>query len=279
MTVGAYEPIVTFADPPVAEVVVSVAFAADTGAETLEALIGAFWTSRLRPRFPKLQKQPPYNMPIERFEEGVPAQGSTVRFGLGPMPTRLWALSSDDQELLQMQPDWFACNWRKVRPDNEYDQWRSRRDSFRTWFEEFSTFLRAEGVANLVPHQCEVTYINHITSGKHWTRHADIGRILKPAAGCASVLANDLDQLAAQASFVVRSPSDATPIGRLHVSVTPAFDGVSPTYALELTCRGNPLSPDSDGVMSFLDLGRESIDRAFVALTTDEIREEWGEVR
>jgi uncharacterized protein (TIGR04255 family) len=264
------ESIVSFSSPPVVEVVAGVAF--DGLSPETSVLLAAFWKERLRSRFPILQQQPAYTPPDEQFPSG----GRALSFNLiaGPQPARLWAQSSDTHELLQLQPGWFACNWRKVQPSDEYDRWGSRRAAFQHYFSELSEYLASEGTGRPKVRQCEVTYINHIRSSRAWSSHGDFAKIF--AGVQPSVTPAAVEQISAQAQFILANDDGA--FGRLYTKILPAFDadGQSPLYVFELTARGAPRGDGIDGALTFLDLGREAIDLTFLALTTTAMHAEWG---
>jgi uncharacterized protein (TIGR04255 family) len=264
--------IVSFTSPPVVEVVAGVAFEG-LSTET-SALLAAFWKEHLREKFPSLQQQPPYSAPDERFPGNGRSFSFNLNLGSAFPAARLWVQSSDGQQLLQLQPGWFACNWRKVDTGQEYDRWQSRRTTFRQYFTELSDYLAAEGAGQPKIRQCEVTYINHIIPSAVWSRHPDSATIFSfsPPANTPY----PLEQMSAQLQFALIQ--DGVPYGRLHAQVTPAFgpDGIAPLYVFELTARGAPLGDDINGALAFLDRGREAVDRTFVALTTDTMHKEWG---
>jgi uncharacterized protein (TIGR04255 family) len=267
--------IVSFAAPPVVEVVAAVAF--DGVDAELGPLLAAFWKEQLRESFPRLQQQPPYSAPVEQFPLSGPTPSLNFALG-GAFPSaRLWAVSADGEELLQLQPGYFACNWRKVQPDREYDRWLRRRTAFEHWYGALCEFLAVEGSGQPKITQCEVTYINHIQPGQTWRDHADFGRIFTVAIPAG--VGYPFEQASLQIERQMRH--DDEPYGRLHVKILPAFarDGKSPLYVLELTARGAPMGDGVAGALAFLDRGREAIDRNFVAITSEEMHQEWGLVK
>lgn len=273
MAQAASESIVSFARPPVVEVVVGVAF--DGLGTDAGALLAAFWKEHLRQQFPSLQQQPPYSPPDEHYapDAGTGALNFSLTAG---MPTvRLWAQSRDGQELLQLQPGWFACNWRKVQPAAEYGRWRSRREAFQRYFNALSDYMATEGAGQPKVRLCEVTYINHIPASATWSTHADYSKIFTmPGQPDTPYPA---EQMSCHAQFVLAAEGHE-PHGRLYTKIFPAFgaDGKIPLYVLELTARGAPQGEGADGALAFLDLGREAIDRTFLALTTETMHDEWG---
>jgi uncharacterized protein (TIGR04255 family) len=263
--------IVSFASPPVVEVVAGVAF--DGLTPETSALLGAFWKEQLRQEFPTLQLQPPITTQDEQFPVG--GRSIFAFNALAGMPApRLWAQSSDGQDLLQLQPGWFACNWRKVQPDGEYDRWARRRGDFQRYFNRLIEYLSKEGAGQPKIRQCEVTYINHIVASKIWSSHAEFSKIFNVS--ISSDLPQLLEQVTFQGQFVLER--DGEPYGRLYVKIIPAFgqDGKTPLYVLELTARGAPKADGVEGALAFLDLGREAIDLTFVKLTSDAMHREWG---
>ena len=262
--------IVSFSSPPVVEVVAGVTF--DGLSADASVLLGAYWKEHLRSRFPNLQYQPTYSPPDEQFPSG--SRALSLNLIAGPQPARLWAQSNDGQELLQLQPGWFACNWRKVQPDDEYDRWGSRRAAFEQHFSDLCGYLANEGAGQPKVRQCEVTYINHIRSSSRWSSHADFAKIFSGVQP--SITPSRVEQISAQAQFIMDNEAGA--FGRLYTKILPAFDidGQSPLYVFELTARGAPQGDGIDGALGFLDRGREVIDLTFLAMTTSAMHEEWG---
>src|SRR5688500_16794186 len=106
-TVAAAPGSVSFSRPPVVEVVTSVRFSAmpTKAYVSLGELHSADWATN----YPRLEEQPRYEPPIETFPGPVPR---SVPFDL-PLPTppslpRLWFVSEQGYDLLQVQQDWFS---------------------------------------------------------------------------------------------------------------------------------------------------------------------------
>jgi len=268
------ETIVTFTNPPVVEVVAGVAF--DGVDPLLGPMLAAFWKEQLRDRFPVVQHQPPYTPPVEQFPTGGAVPGLSFEFGLALPASRLWVQSRDGQELLQLQPGYFACNWRKVQPSGEYDRWLKRRSAFKRWFEMLSDYLVAEGNGQPKVTQCEVTYVNHIRPGASWSRHSEFNKVFAVTASTPADYPPE--QISTELQLALVDGDQA--YGRLHIKILPAFDrdGKTPLYVLELTARGAPSDDGVGGATAFLDRGREAIDRTFVAITTGAMHLDWGMV-
>lgn len=74
------------------------------------------------------------------------------------------------------------------------------------------------------------------------------------------------------------APTYPRPLGRLHVvgRVVTVLETGGKALQLTLTARGQPLGTGVDGVITFLNLGREHIVRGFASFTTAEMHKTWG---
>ncbi|MGN6610122.1 MAG: TIGR04255 family protein [Jatrophihabitans sp.] len=276
--------IASFTDPPVVEVVTSVRFAPMPPLAYVK--LGTLWESTWQSSFPTLEVQPAYAAPVEVFGRS-PMAADIFNFSFGALQPasnfpRLWMISPSGNELLQVQQDWFAANWRKnATPGGaagaEYDRWTARRVAFAQHWQTLATWLH-EHQAGMHPLQCEVTYINHIAPIEGiWSSHSDAANIFS---GLRLAVHDSvaLEQFGLRSQAIIPGEGDL-PEARLHVSVSAAFAGPgpepTPIIVLELTVRGAP-QPDGD-LVTFLDRGRRLIVQTFVQLTTDQIRQAWGQ--
>jgi uncharacterized protein (TIGR04255 family) len=265
----------SYADPPVTEVVVGVSVA-ELSALTVPHL-GLLWSTKFRSSFPKIEEHPPYDPPVERFDSPLQGPDPSFRFtGVPPLP-RLWLLSEDDQELLQVQKNWFACNWRKVKPDAVYGRWPSRREAFQKWLSALQDYVVENKLGELKPLQCEVTYINHVAPAAGWSRHGELPKILKVAADLDGGFLPEPEQMQVAAQYVIPD-NEGRPVGRLHISSQPAFrrEDNTPIFVLNLTVRSKPEGEGLEGVLRSLDRGREWIVRGFAQITSPAMQDVWG---
>lgn len=263
-----------FARPPVTEVVLAVGF------DPLEGLkvpqLGILWNTRFRDRFPKIEEQPPLEPANERFGGGPLEVSVTIE--TTPMVPRLWFLNHEGSELVQIQRNWFARNWRKLSESTEYPRYPSLREPFVNDFKAFELFVSDEKLGEISPSQCEVTYVNHIVAEKSWKGHGDLGQVLKLFSPVELPSTSALvEQARLDVKYLIHDEGHE-PIGRLHISVAPGFRRVDnrPIYVVTLTARGRPSTPDLNGVLRFLDMGRAQIVQAFDAITTSTMHDEWG---
>jgi uncharacterized protein (TIGR04255 family) len=272
--VSADTPLPSYSSPPVVEVVVGVAFRPIPQLTVVD--LSAFWSEKLKSHFPKVQQQPPYMPPVEAF--GGPSLALPMVMQMAVPYPRLWFLTDDEQELVQVQRDYFACNWRKVNPASEYGRWPGRRKALVQWFDEFVSFIKARGFGELDITQCELTYIDHVpTSDVGSKGHEGLDRIMRLAGLSESKLLGSVEQVTLSAAYVIPDDSGA-PVGRLHVDVQPGYrrEDNAPIYVLSFTSRGRPVGTGLDGILRFLDRGRVWAVTAFADLTTDLMQKKWG---
>lgn len=267
--------IVEFENPPVAEVVLSVAFEPLPGL-TLAKLVLA-WEKNFKEDFPESEEQPRWQPPVEQF--GPERFGSGLRLELGGLPpaSRLWFVNKEGTNLLQLQNDWFARNWRK-QESAEYIRYARLRGAFESEFSAFLRFIGEEGLGQVVATQCELTYIDHIEPNEQWSSHADVAKVFRflDLQPCEFLSPNPEDFRFAL-SYVI--PGDeGQPIGRLHVNAQPAIrkNDNQPIFVVNTTARGAPSTNTVDGVLHFLDHGHVWAVRGFMDVVTDEMLTAWG---
>lgn len=266
-----------FTDPPVAEVALSVQFDSLNALRTLQ--LGLLW-QEFRERFPDTEEHPPLEPVVERF--GVrPTRVSAIHVEMMRLPPtpRCWFLNKEGTELIQIQQDRFVRNWRKVGDGDRYPRYEKHlRPGFETELRRFQAFLEREQLGDLRPNQCEVTYVNHITSAGLWKSHADLGEIVTVfRKSFSDEFLIDPEDAALRLRFLIPGES-GVPVGRLHVAIDPAFRSSDnqPLFIMNITARGAPCGDGIDGVLRFLDLGREWVVRGFASTTTPEMHRLWG---
>jgi uncharacterized protein (TIGR04255 family) len=269
------DPLPSFDCPPVVEVVLGTQF------DPIKALrapqIGLLW-QEFRTQLPITEEQPPLDPVIERFGAVRKAtQGVSFQILDVPPIPRIWYRNESGTELVQVQTDRFIHNWRRIADDDQYPRYEPLRTTFADDLERFVTFVQRENLGEFAPNQCEVTYVNHIIPDDAWTEHGELDKVLTVFRQEYSdrFLAKPED---ARLSVRYVIPSAAgEPLGRLHISADPVFrtkDDVQ-MIRLNLTARGRPAGPGMDGVLNFLDIGREWVVRAFASITTKEMHRIW----
>jgi uncharacterized protein (TIGR04255 family) len=188
----------------------------------------------------------------------------------------LWFQTEDRTRLVQLQRDYLACNWQGLTEDVPYPRYPVTEEFFLDTLDAFSDFAIRRG-DNLAVNQCELSYINHITTGEVWERHGEIDKVIRLAGSTGDFLPEPED---AQIAFRYRIPFAGKDIGRLYVQATPGVksDG-SLVIQLNMVARGRPTVDGRDGIVGFFRLAHDWIVRGFAAVTTDTAqRELWRRI-
>jgi len=270
------ESIPSFKSPPLNEVFFGVQY------EPIQAFdittYGSLWEN-FKEHFPVVENHAPIDPSFEKTgaRKQPISELSRIRlesFNSAALP-RAWFISMDERELVQIQPDRFIRNWRQRSVDDEYPRYEQHiRSQFLNNLETLSSFYQNNGMGELKPNQCEVSYINHIGADiahDHlsdvflgWSNDYDLSGIA------------DIESAQINIKHIINDDNGQF-VGRLHVNVQPAFtvNGDKPIFVVELTLRGRPLGEGLDGVMKFMDMGREKIVRAFTKMTTQKMHDLW----
>jgi uncharacterized protein (TIGR04255 family) len=184
--------------------------------------------------------------------------------------------SKDGQRLIQVQPDRFLQNWRrKSLNDENYPSYKKNKEEFQVTFSKFLEFVKANKLGEVVPNQCEVTYVNRIpvdpglTIGEMCSRCfpslSSIGRF--------NLFSSEPERVIAHWSYWVEQIS-----GRVRIDITPVVlkDSSQPIIDLRITARGAPESGDNlVDVLEWLNLGHYYVVKGFDAITSATMHERW----
>jgi uncharacterized protein (TIGR04255 family) len=263
--------LVTFDNPPVNEVALSVQFARHSLDDAF--VLAEFWP-RVRDRFPKIERQPPIAPTTEDFAY-PPKQGQfQVEFGQQPFPQRYWCTSESGNDLIQFQQDRFLVNWRKLDNGVEYPRYDHVQRLFSEFFPIFQEALSPE---ELNIEQCEITYVNEVEAKPDSGHgHMELSRVLKLFN--APIELRDLpspEDTQYQSRYVLRRGED--PYGRFYVSAVPGFSSPAnePIYVVTLLVRGTLPNPGLDGALEFFKDGHDRIVRTFKEITTEDMHAKW----
>ena len=260
-----------FRSPPVMEVALAVQF------EPIDITPAHLGLIALRMRelgFDQIEQHPPLQPVIEQF--GAPRGPQQVRLEFGIPQARHWFVSKDGNTLVQLQPDRFIHNWRKVQIGDEYPRYESIRATFLKRLDEFTEFVTNERLGEIIPNQCEVTYVNHVRPNGQWHDASGLAYMVGISGNSyADGFLPKPEDTRGAARYVIESEGE--PIGRLHVNCHTALDlkQNQPVVAINLTARGAPRSAGLDGVLQFMDIGREWVVRGFADITTPQMHAAW----
>jgi uncharacterized protein (TIGR04255 family) len=260
-----------FENPPVVEVVLSVQFERLAGLRTSH--FGVLWGA-FRDEYPLTEDQVPIEAVFERFDL-VPRTkvGIKIETVEKPPAPRVWFLSKNGARLFQIQADRFIHNWRGEGAD--YPRYEALLDSFERGFDAFKHFAHSEELGEVVPNQCEVTYVNHFIAGDGWAEHGELSEVLAYCNPAKIHFLGPPEDSMIRLKFQIQEGAGA--IGRLHVEVQPVWRVTDhrPMYVMTLTARGAPTGPGLEGVTRFFGIGRRWIVRGFTSLTTTKMHKIW----
>lgn len=253
-----------FESPPVVEVALGVQF--DPPFSLTSAQLGRIWEI-YKARFPKTQDQPPLPSVVESPEVLGPQLTRFRVMGTPPLP-RCWFLNETESELLQVQDDKFIRNWRKTHSGQEYPRYEQIQRAFTDDLARLLEYIEREQLGSPRPVQCEITYVNHIQLG-----HGAVERAFRMWCPTANEFLPTPEDVRITVRYPIRDDSGAF-LGRLNIDLQPAFLNVdqSPIVVLTLTARGRPDGTGVEGVLRFLDRGRDWIVQGFAEVTASQIQ-------
>jgi uncharacterized protein (TIGR04255 family) len=256
-----------FDNPPVVEVALGVQFRPIFGLRPIEL---ALLRDRWRSAYPLVQEQPPLPATIESTAVGAPQ----IQLVLGPaLQTRLWFLTQDQTELIQLQHDRLTVNWRAMTPGDTYPRYEAVRGVFERRFADLTAFIAERALGDLFVVQAEVNYVNAVRVAP--LHVGQLGEVLEHWRSMEEHHLGAASQ--ARASMVFEVPDIGSPPVRLYVAVDPAQrpDGQNVLF-VTLTIRGAPSDHDLGGALDFMDHAHGHIVNSFVELTPATRHQEWG---
>jgi uncharacterized protein (TIGR04255 family) len=265
--------------PPVVEVALSLQF------EPLEMLrsvhLGLLWTRLRKEGFSQVEDHGAVEPIFEEFGLPSPRVGIKVHaFDDAPPLPRAWFLNEAGTELIQIQKDRLIVNWRRGAGTEPYPRYGHILTRFKKSLETVVGLLTEENLGNVLPNQCEVTYINHILAEREWSNHGDVANVITTWRNeySDSYLGKPED-----VAFIARyrmATAEGQTLGRLHIALQPAFrrDDNLPVFAINMTARGKPSPATIDGVLELFDKQHEWIVRGFTSITTTDLHGFWRRI-
>jgi len=262
-----------FENPPVIEVVLSIQF--EPLVKLTNAHLGLLW-AKYKDRYPKTQSFAPIEPVIEKF--GILPPPQEVRVQLMQTPVlRSWFKDEAETLLIQVQQDRFLYNWIKGPKADEYPRYRFVRERFEEEFSIFQGFINREELGEIIPNQCEVTYVNNIYGEGVWKDYSEVDKIFtvfEPQYSDTFLRAPEHINFGIE--YIIRN-GDGNPIGRLHMLAEPRYrrEDKQPLYALTLIARGFVQDSGLQGASAFFDIGHEWVVKGFKSITRPEMHKAW----
>jgi len=264
MMSNSQDPLPEFGAPPVVEVALGVQFRPLFALRPIE--LGSL-RDRWRAAYPIVQEQPPLPPSIEAPTGGLPA----VQFMVGPaLQSRIWFVSEDQSNLVQLQHDRLTVNWRQIA-EGPYPRYPAVRADFEQRFQDLMSFVSDQAIAEVSVTQVEVTYINAIDAASG--EMGDLSRVLRHWQAPPPQLGQPEQ---ARSAIVFGVPGLGRPPVRMYVAVDPAQrPGGAPALFLTLTIRGAPTGEGLVEALDFMDQAHEHVVRSFAELTPESMHDQW----
>jgi uncharacterized protein (TIGR04255 family) len=264
----------SFAHPPLVEVVLGLQFSPMEGISS--AQLGQF-AATLESDFPHSTDAALLDPQFELTGEPFGAAAQLVQSRWKPPGTRLQLRSSNGERLLQIQNGRLVLNWRKV--EGPYPSYRELQPIFSEYLERFRSFISSRSQSPFHPEQWEVVYLNHIPAGPLWSSVAGWAPVLPGLLASTSPLANcEIESCAGLWHYKLPQGQ-----GRLHIELSHAAvlntpeSKPCPVMVLQLTARGSAQNLGTeDSLEARLQVGHDSIVRAFASITSPSAHLEWG---
>lgn len=258
-----------FDAPPLVEVALSVQFNQIPSFQCTH--VGLLWKDCFGD-FPNTRQLPAIEPVYEKLGVRQVSASPKIELISSEQSSRIWILNEQGDELIQVQQDRFIRNWRKVTKDGVYPRYENHiKPSFLKDYSKFTTYLQEKGLGEVVPNQCEVTYINHLTyDGYNHSKLGDMISIINPS--YAHVGNIEFEDTRLHFRNILLDDNNQFQ-GRLHINIEPAYraEDDMPIAVLSLTARGKPLTEDMKGIEAFFDIGRSHIVNNFKSITTEKM--------
>lgn len=220
----------------------------------------------------------------EKFRHDFPV--SEDRLPFAPLPEevsadklqlpRVWFIHKDENEIIQVQRDWFLHNWRKNQEHDEYPHFEKIIKNFEKYLSYFEEFLTEEKLDAIVPQQYQLTYIDLVPKGQGWESLSEVGNVFPDFISLPSThaLFSNTNSIALQVLLAL--PDEAS---QLQMTIR---DGIRRsdnqlTFYLDLTARGEALDTSHESLRNWFERAHEWILQLFLEITGDEIQDKyWG---
>lgn len=268
----ASQPLPKFEEPPVIETVLSVQF--EPLPKFKNAHLGLFLSS-LGSEWLNVSDAPPLPPQFERFGPPVSWENMGVQFEFTQeLALRMQARNASNDRMIQLQNGRLSLNW-LGESGRSYPTYEKVRPEFQRASADLEEFLARYQLGELSPNQWEVTYLNHLPAGTVWKSNHEWADPF-----CCLIARPGTPAGTRPESFGGEWHYEIEPQrGRLHVQLKSAWrkkPQPEEIMFLMLTARGPVPNPGQQlDVTAGLDLGHETIVRAFADITSEAAHHFW----
>lgn len=257
-----------FERPPINEVAIGVQFDPIPAFQAVH--FGAFW-ERIRGRYPFTEDMPP--LPVSSSDGAIPTPIPNIMLQLrqGNSLPRVWYLTDDKRQLVQLQQGRFIRNWRKLEEGDVYPRYGFLWAEFQREWHEFLRFARESGLGEANINHCELTYIDHVDD----VNPEKVGN-LSSLLSYLNIPKGDFLPDPVESFFNLGYQLPGTS-GRLRVEICPAFRArdLRTILSMTFTAQGPPGNSSAEAVAQWFDVAHEWINRTFDEITDPKMHEAW----
>ena len=259
-----------FTNPPLTEVVCGLQFAPIQG--WLTSHYGLFW-NRIKAEYSSSEDQPPLpRIALAEFQ-------SPPDFDLAILPPlrRVFFCTEPANYVVQVQPNRFLHNWRKLEESDDYPRFPDAYSRFTKRWSDFRSFLKDSELMPPAVELYELTYVNIIAgSGAIFPR--DVWRFMNFYKALPQT-ASGADPRALE--LTISWPLEEGRAGRLTMKLKHGVRAIEPQEEAEplMIVEFNALGSadkDGDNMGQWFKTAHNAIVYTFAALTTPEGHRIWG---
>jgi uncharacterized protein (TIGR04255 family) len=262
-----------FQNPPVVELALAVQFV------RLEKLrspqMGLLWQELKRkyPKFEELAELPP-------MEDALSGPNTEVRIvEEDSLARRVWFLNEEGTDLLQIQRDRIAHNWRRLSDESPYPSFQETLAVFQEEFAHFEDFSSRMELGPVSADRCELTYVDHIDVGDRAAVRTlgSLGDLLGFWQRGFSVKALGEPRFAACQLRFRSEKAAGSPAIDVLVEVSPAryLQGHRNILLMKTIAQGAASGENWEAVNRFMNEAHDLIQDCFLSITTREIQDFW----
>lgn len=239
--------------PPVSELVIGVRFGPLAGARVQHLL--ALW-EHYRTAFPVLE-QPGTNLPpVVSVFPGL----------LVPECPRVWFMQTDKRLLLQLQPDAFMMNWRRIEDSDPYPGYANLSRAFMDYWMPFESSAREIGLGEVNLTQLELTYIDLFPVAESADQLRQVGRFFPHAYWSHETRPECMrDPVGLDLNLAFRVPAKPAILSMRVAFLTRQDGDREPTRMQMATSVKTPVGecPPHDDILRWFDEAHEAVAAAF----------------
>jgi len=261
--------------PPVSETVHGVQFSELSGFRMVH--FGRYWDC-IRDRFPTTQDHERRSQVIETIPRMHHPMNLELQLHSQTVPQRVWYFGKDEDEVIQIQPDWFIFNWRQQGKD--YPSFSKTSVRFRDEFKRFKAFCLEDKIEEPIPNLVEVSYINKILPADNEPIIEYMGRLFTGL--CWKESTSDIFLGLPEAGTFNRVWVMNEKEGRLYAEASIAYDPENKQEFILLRMTGRiPMKPEGiPSVSECLEQAHGWVVRGFCAITNPDIQvNQWRRIK